>query len=98
MKQNLEGRQIIVEGHTDTVPISAAGRDKFPTNWELSTTRAVNVVRYIQRAADIPPSKLSSVGYGEYRPIADNDTSEGRALNRRIEIVLMPELRRTELQ
>jgi chemotaxis protein MotB len=56
----------------------------------------VNVVRYLQESTDIPAAKLSAVGYGQYRPIADNDKPEGRALNRRIEIVLIPELPVTE--
>lgn len=92
LKQYLDGREIQVNGHTDAVPIGAEMQDKYPTNWELSTARAVNVVRYLQEYADIPPEKLSAVGHGQYHPIADNDTPEGRALNRRIEIVLTPEL------
>jgi chemotaxis protein MotB len=92
LKQNLEGHQIQVNGHTDSVPIGRSMQDKFPTNWELSTARAVNVARYLQENADIPPDKLSAVGNGQYHPIADNDTPEGRALNRRIEIILIPEL------
>ena len=92
LKQNLEDRQIQVGGHTDAVPIGSEFQEKYPTNWELSTARAVNVVRYLQKAADIRASKLSAVGYGEFQPVASNDTPEGRALNRRIEIVLIPEL------
>lgn len=96
LKQNIEGRQIRVEGHTDNIPIGDEIVEKYPSNWELSTARAVNVVHYLQDVGKIPASKLSAAGYGEYRPIADNATKEGRAMNRRIEIVLMPELERKE--
>ena len=95
LKKSLEGREIRVEGHTDSRTIGPELAEKYPTNWELSVARAVNVVRYLQEKVKIPPSKLYAVGYGPYRPIADNDTEEGRALNRRIEIVLTPELKRS---
>jgi chemotaxis protein MotB len=98
LKQNLEGRQIRVEGHTDNVLIGPNLIDKYPTNWELSAARAVNVVRYLQERVEIPPDKIFAVGYGAYHPVASNDTPEGRALNRRIEIVLTPELERSEFR
>ena len=75
-----------VEGHTDNVPIST---EKFPSNWELSTTRAVNIVRFFCERGNIAPERLSAVGYGELRPLASNDTAEGRARNRRVEIILI---------
>ena len=75
-----------VEGHTDDIPISTA---RFPSNWELSTSRATNVLRYLIAQGSIPPSRLSAVGYGEYRPVAPNDTREGRGLNRRVDIVVL---------
>lgn len=83
-------KQIRIEGHTDNVKIGVSLRDKFPSNWELSSRRATNVVRYLQDKADINPEVLSATGYGEYRPVASNDTDEGKAKNRRIEIVLLP--------
>ena len=77
---------IRVEGHTDNVPISNA---QFPSNWELSAARATTVVRIFIDDADIPPEKLSAVGYGEYKPVADNSTPEGRSQNRRVDIILL---------
>ncbi|TCD21177.1 flagellar motor protein MotD [Pseudomonas sp. IC_126] len=75
---------IHVEGFTDNLPIST---NKFPTNWELSTARAGSVVRML--AADgVDPSRLAAVGYGEFQPIADNATAEGRARNRRVILVI----------
>lgn len=75
-----------VEGHTDNVPINTP---LFPSNWELSVARASNVLRYIQKNYDVDPAKMSATGYGEYRPVADNTTSEGRSKNRRVDIVLL---------
>ncbi len=87
--KNVEDKDIQVEGHTDNVPISSRLEDKFPTNWELSTARAATVVRFL-RDLGVPGERLSAVGYGPFRPVATNDTSEGRANNRRIQIVLVP--------
>lgn len=75
-----------IEGHTDNVPISTA---KYPSNWELSTARAVSVVKQLIRIGNVSPMRLSAVGYGESKPLEPNDTREGRAKNRRVEI-LMP--------
>jgi chemotaxis protein MotB len=83
-------KQIRVEGHTDNVRIGPKIRRKFSTNWELSTARATNVVRYFQDKAGLDPKLLSAAGYSLYRPVAENETTEGRAQNRRIEIVLLP--------
>lgn len=80
------GKVIRVEGHTDDVP---TGGKPFPTNWELSTARALAVVRFLQEAG-IDPTKLAAAGYGQYHPIAANDSPEARSQNRRIEIVLAP--------
>lgn len=74
---------IQVEGYTDNLPIHTA---KFPSNWELSTMRAVNILRYLQQNG-IPPGRLAAIGFAEYRPAAGNDTPEGRQKNRRIEIL-----------
>jgi chemotaxis protein MotB len=73
--------EIVVEGHTDNVPIKTP---QFSSNWELSTARATNVVKYLIYEKNFPPERLSAVGYGEHKPIAPNDTPEGRAKNRRV--------------
>lgn len=77
---------IRVEGHTDNTPIHTA---QFPSNWELSTGRATFLLQYLISAENIPPQRLSAVGYGEYRPVAPNDTPEGRAVNRRVDLVVL---------
>ena len=83
-------KQIRIEGHTDNVPISTKLQDKFKTNWELSTARATTVVRYLIDQGGVQPQALSAVGYADTRPIAGNESEEGRSSNRRIEIVLYP--------
>ncbi|HXI21386.1 MAG TPA: flagellar motor protein MotB [Gemmatimonadales bacterium] len=85
------GKIVRVEGHTDNVAISPALRKTFPTNWELSTARATNVVRFLQDSVGIEPARLQAVGLSEYHPIASNDTPKGRGQNRRIEIGLLPQ-------
>lgn len=82
----IEDKVVRVEGHTDDVPL---GRGPFATNWELSTARALAVVRLLQDSG-VDPTRLAAAGYGEFQPIASNDTPEGRSENRRIEIVLAP--------
>ncbi len=77
---------IMIEGHTDDLPIRT---DEFPSNWELSTARAVNVIKFLIEERDFDPARLSAAGYSEYRPAADNDNPEGRAENRRIEVVVL---------
>ncbi len=84
--KTVEGRQFQVAGHTDTVPISTP---RFPSNWELSTGRAVEVTRFLL-AQGMQPGTLSAAGYGEFDPVAGNDSAEGRAKNRRIEMTLVP--------
>ncbi len=78
--------QIRVEGHTDDVPISTL---QFPSNWELSTVRATSVLRYLLEIGEFSPQKMSAAGYGEHRPRATNETDEGRAMNRRVDVVLL---------
>ncbi len=87
--KNIKDKAIRVEGHTDNVPISSSLRDRFPTNWELSTARATAVVRYLQEKTGIPADRLIAAGYGEFHPVAANTTPEGKAQNRRIEITLV---------
>ncbi len=87
--RDVKDKGIRVEGHTDNVQIIGNLARRYPTNWELSAARAINVTRYLQEQG-IDPSILSSVAYGEYKPVAGNDTPEGRRKNRRIEIILTP--------
>jgi len=76
--------QIIIEGHTDNQPIKTF---QFPSNWELSSARAAAVARYFT-SLDIAPNRLQTVGYGEHRPVSDNNSPENRAKNRRIKILI----------
>ncbi|MDR1727876.1 MAG: OmpA family protein [Acidobacteriota bacterium] len=80
------GNQVRVEGHTDNVPIST---ERFPSNWELSTARATAVISRLVTHFGMSPRLLSAAGYGEYRPTAPNDTEEGRARNRRVDIIIL---------
>jgi len=87
--KNVKDKSISIEGHTDNVPIGSRLAHKYPTNWELSHARAINVTRFLQEQG-IDPRILSATAYGEYQPVADNSTPEGRAKNRRITIILLP--------
>jgi chemotaxis protein MotB len=78
---------IRVEGHTDTIPIHNAA---FDSNWELSSARATCIARMLLKMRALPPEQISAASYAGYRPIASNDTAEGRAQNRRVDLVLMP--------
>ena len=82
-------KTIRVEGHTDNVPIGGALAKRYPTNWDLSAARALTVTRYLE-SEGIEPALLSAAAFGEHQPVADNDTPEGRAKNRRIAIILLP--------
>lgn len=75
-----------IEGHTCNIPIHTA---QFPSNWELSTTRATNVTRYLIEQTNFSPVRISAAGYGEYHPVAPNNTEENKKLNRRVDIVVM---------
>ncbi len=79
--------RVVVEGHADANPIRRGGQSY--ANWELSAARAFSVVRFFMETCGFPPDRLSAVGYGEFRPVAPNDTEEHRALNRRIEVRLV---------
>ena len=81
-------RRFQIEGHTDNVPIKS---ERFPSNWELSTARALSVVHLLTEIG-VPSENISAAGFGEFRPRADNETEEGKQLNRRIEIVMLPNL------
>jgi chemotaxis protein MotB len=89
---SIPDKQIQVSGHTDKMPINGKLSEKYATNWELSTARATQVVRFLAEKADVPPQRLVASGYGEFHPIASNKTASGRAKNRRIEILLTPML------
>jgi chemotaxis protein MotB len=88
--KNVADKQIRIEGHTDNVPIGVKLKERFPTNWELSTARATSVVRYLIEEGGVDRANLSAVGYADTKPLAGNDTEEGRTANRRIEIALYP--------
>ncbi|MDD5762529.1 MAG: OmpA family protein [bacterium] len=87
--KDVNDKSIRIEGHTDNVQIVGGLAKRYPTNWELSAARAINVTRYLQDQG-IDPVHLSAVAYGEWKPVATNDTAEGKAKNRRIEINLVP--------
>jgi chemotaxis protein MotB len=89
---NVQDRKIQVSGHTDDLPISERLRDRYPTNWELASARASNVVRFLEEKANVPGRRLVAAAYGPWEPISSNRTASGRARNRRIEIVLTPAL------
>jgi chemotaxis protein MotB len=87
--KTVKDKVIRVEGHTDNVQISGSLAAKYPTNWELSAARAIKVTRYLQEQG-LNPALLSAIARGEYHPVASNETDEGKAKNRRIEIILVP--------
>lgn len=89
LKENVPDLNIGIEGHTDSVPIKRSG---WKSNWELSTARALSVLHYLTDQRGIEPKRISAIGYGEYRPVSFNDTKEGRQMNRRVEIVILPQL------
>jgi chemotaxis protein MotB len=86
----MSDRRILIEGHTDNVPIGETLRSVFPTNWELSTARATEVVKYLIAETKLPAGRLSAVGRADTAPVSSNATEEERARNRRIEIILLP--------
>lgn len=87
LKNDVPQQLILIEGHTDTDPIKRSG---FKSNWELSTTRATEVVHFFIKNSGINPERLVALGYGEYQPLASNATSVGKSQNRRVEIVISP--------
>lgn len=88
----VDDKQIQVSGHTDDSPPSEKLKAIYPSNWELSVARAVNVTRFLNENAKVPARRLVAAGYGQYHPIASNKNHAGRARNRRIEILLTPVL------
>lgn len=89
-REEFEQRQIKVEGHTDSDPIYRSAR--FPTNWELSSARATNVLRYLVESSNISGERISSSGYSYYRNIAPNDTPDNKAKNRRVDVVILKDI------
>lgn len=89
LQENVPQLNIGIEGHTDNDPIKYSG---WKSNWELSTARALSVLHYLVDNKDISPDRASAIGYGEYRPVATNETREGRHLNRRVEVVILPQV------
>ncbi|NOQ19692.1 MAG: OmpA family protein [Desulfobacterales bacterium] len=83
-------QNVLVEGHTDNMPLGPTLKERFPSNWELSAARAAAVVRFLQKKGRLQPERLSARGYSYFRPVASNETKEGRHQNRRIEIILGP--------
>ena len=86
-----EQNDIFIAGHTDNVPIREEARDRYESNWTLSTYRAIEVVKYLAEKG-IAPRTLTAAGYGEYKPIADNSTNEGKTKNRRVELFIIPKI------
>jgi len=85
-------REILIEGHTDNDPIAEKFVDKYKSNWELSSVRALAVLHYVSKHPNVHLSRLGAVGYGEFRPVAGNDTEAGKQANRRVEIVIGKQL------
>ncbi|UCH12029.1 MAG: OmpA family protein [Candidatus Omnitrophota bacterium] len=87
LRRETPRNEIGIEGHTDNVPIKYSG---YKSNWELSTARATEVLHYILNKGKLDPKNLSATGYGKYRPVAPNDSKDGRQKNRRVEIIVKP--------
>ncbi|MCM8800516.1 MAG: OmpA family protein [Candidatus Omnitrophica bacterium] len=91
LKENVPDLKVGIEGHTDNEPIRVSG---WRSNWELSTARALSILHYLTKEKGLAEDRFVVLGYGEYRPVASNATAEGRRLNRRVEIVIMPEIKK----
>lgn len=89
LKDNMANFNVGIEGYTDNVPIK---HSNWKSNWELSTARSLSVLHYMVKEKGVSPERLSAIGFGEYRPVASNDTKAGRKLNRRVEIVIQPKV------
>jgi len=87
LNKDVPDSKVAIEGHTDSDPIKHSG---WKSNWELSSARALSVLHYFVDEGSVDPSRLSAVAYGEYQPVASNDTKEGKQKNRRVEIVILP--------
>lgn len=89
LNENVADFKVGIEGHTDNEPIKHSG---WKSNWELSTERALSVLHYLSEEKKVSPERLSVLGYGEYQPVSENTTKEGKKLNRRVEVVIFPKL------
>ena len=89
LKEEVPRLNVGIEGHTDNEPIRYSG---WKSNWELSTARALSVLHYLVDNQGVSPERVSAIGYGEYRAVASNDTKEGRQANRRVEIIILPQI------
>ena len=89
LNENVPDLSIGIEGHTDNVPIRLS---KWKSNWELSSARALSVLHYLVDDKGVAADRVSAIGYGEYSPVASNDTKAGRQDNRRVEIVILPKV------
>jgi chemotaxis protein MotB len=87
LNENVPDLNVGIEGHTDNEPIKYSG---WKSNWELSSARALSVLHYLVDEKGVSGARISADAYGEYRPVASNDTREGRSLNRRVEVVILP--------
>lgn len=94
--KSTEQNDIFIAGHTDNVPIREDARERYESNWNLSTYRAIEVVKYLVEKG-ISPRSMTAAGYGEYKPIADNVTPEGKVRNRRVELFVIPKIIKREL-
>lgn len=93
LNESVPDMSVGIEGHTDNVPIRFSG---WKSNWELSAARAMSVLHYLVDEKKVAPNRVSATGYGEFKPVASNDTKEGRQLNRRVEIVILPKTYKSE--
>jgi len=93
LKENVPELSVGIEGHTDNRPIKHSG---WKSNWELSSARALSVLHYLVEEKGLLPERISAIGYGEFRPVASNGAKEGRQLNRRVEIVILPQFTKTK--
>lgn len=89
LNENLSDFNVGIEGHSDNEPIKHSG---WKSNWELSTSRALSVLHYMNDEKGVSGNRLSVIGYGEHHPVASNDTKEGMRLNRRVEVVVLPRI------
>jgi len=89
LTENVPQLNVGIEGHTDNVPVKLS---KWKSNWELSSARSLSVLHYLADKKGISPDRLSAIGYGEYHPVGSNDTRVGRQANRRVEIVIIPQI------
>lgn len=93
LQENVPHLNVGIEGHTDNQPIKFSS---WKSNWELSSARALSVLHYLVEEKSISSGRVSAIVYGEYRPVASNDSKEGRQLNRRVEIVILPQLTKSK--